>query len=330
MAKKKWVLPGGEAERARLLAEQAASLAEYAAKALVAAGQLRIKTEPVGELSLRGEDRDALCGLPTLPAKVRKKLAKAAADLTVADVAEATMAVAEAFPGAGSNQQTVLLRLAGTLMACLQQALVAPDRRAVTPKSKATGLVYTIKITLAGTKPPVWRRIVVEDCTLGELHAHIQAAMGWTNSHLHHFRLGERLYGDPDLMADSFGEFDYENSTAVRLSDLVPKSGKKPKLIYEYDFGDSWDHQLVVESVGPPEAGAKYPACVDGKRSCPPEDVGGVWGYADFLDAIRDPDHEQHEDMLEWVGGRFDADEFDPAAATRRMRRGRPDRRRVV
>jgi hypothetical protein len=130
-------------------------------------------------------------------------------------------------------------------------------------------------------------------------------------------------------MAVNFEELGYEDSTTIRLSDLVPKSGRKFKFVYEYDFGDSWDHELVVEKVGPPDSGAKYPVCVDGKRACPPEDVGGVWGYADFLVAIVNPDHEQHEDMLEWVGGRFDPNEFDPATATRRMRRGLPDWRRM-
>lgn len=332
MAKRRWIKPGGaasETDTARLLADQAAALAEYAAQSLVVADQLRIKTKPVAELPLRDEDRDALVAMPTLKAKVRKQLAKRGTDLTVADVAGVTMAVAEAFPDAGPKQQIVLLRLAGTLMATLQQALVVPNDRAVTPKAKPTALAYRIKITLAGTRPPVWRQIVVTDCTLDELHEHVQTAMGWTNSHLHHFRVGEQFYGDPDLMADNYEEFGYEDSTATRLSDLVPKTRKAFKFIYEYDFGDSWDHQLMVEAVGPPEAGTKYPACLDGNGACPPEDVGGVWGYTDFVAAVRNPDHEQHEELLDWVGGAFDPDEFDPTTATKRMRKGLPDWRRT-
>src|SRR5207237_1559142 len=156
------------------------------------------------------------------------------------------------------------------------------------------------KITLRGTRPPIWRRIRVADCTLDRLHEHVQAAMGWTNSHLHHFRVGEQLYGDPDLMAENFKDVGDEDSTATRLSDLVPAGGKKFKFAYEYDFGDSWEHELVVEEVGPPGDASEYPACLDGKVACPPEDVGGVWGYADFLAAVRDPDHERHEELLEW------------------------------
>lgn len=192
-------------------------------------------------------------------------------------------------------------------------------------QAKETGSVYQLKITLLDSRPPVWRRILTHDCTLDKLHEHIQTAMGWTNSHLHHFRVGKTLYGDPELMADNFVELGYEDSTATKLSDIVPAGGKKFRFAYEYDFGDSWDHEVVVEKRVPAEAGVKYPVCVDGKRACPPEDVGGVWGYADFLDALGNPDHEQHEDMLEWVGGRFDPDDFDPATATRLMRRGLPD-----
>ena len=192
-------------------------------------------------------------------------------------------------------------------------------------EAEVVGSVYQLKITLLDSQPPIWRRIVTHDCTLDKLHEYIQTAMGWTNSHLHHFRLGKTLYGDPELMADNFEELGYEDSTVTKLSDIVPEGGKKFRFAYEYDFGDSWDHEVVVEKRVPAETGLKYPVCVDGKRACPPEDVGGVWGYADFLDDIKDSDHEQHEDTLEWIGGRFDPDEFDPATATRRMRRGLPD-----
>lgn len=196
-------------------------------------------------------------------------------------------------------------------------------------QAEEVGSVYQLKITLLDSRPSVWRCILTHDCTLDKLHEHVQTAMGWTNSHLHHFRVGKKLYGDPELMADNFVELGYEDSTATKLSDIVPAGGRTFRFAYEYDFGDSWNHEIVVEKRVPAEAGVKYPVCVDGKRACPPEDVGGVWGYADFLVAIGNPDHEQHEDMLEWVGGRFDPDEFDPATATRRMRRGLPDWRRM-
>ncbi len=205
----------------------------------------------------------------------------------------------------------------------LRHVLYSAERAVA--QAEEVGSVYQLKVTLLDSRPPIWRRILTHDCTLDKLHEHIQTAMGWTNSHLHHFRIGKTLYGDPELMADNFEELGYEDSTATKLSDIVPAGGKKFRFAYEYDFGDSWDHEVVVEKRVSAEAGVKYPVCVDGKRACPPEDVGGVWGYADFLEAIVNPDHEQHEDMLEWIGVRFDPDEFDPATATRWMRRGLPD-----
>jgi Plasmid pRiA4b ORF-3-like protein len=188
--------------------------------------------------------------------------------------------------------------------------------------------IYQLKLTLLDTRPPIWRRIQVKDCTLDKLHEHIQTAMGWTNSHLHHFRVGQQLYGDPLLTAENFEDMDYKDSATTKISAILPKSGRRFRFEYEYDFGDSWQHEVLVEGCLPTEAGKKYPLCVGGARACPPEDVGGVWGYADFVEAIQDPDNEQHEEMLEWVGGSFDPADFDAATATRRMKKGLPDWRR--
>jgi hypothetical protein len=179
--------------------------------------------------------------------------------------------------------------------------------------------IFQFKITLKDSQPPVWRRIQVKDCTLDKLHDHIQTAMGWTNSHLHHFKLGKQFYGDPDLMQENFDEFGYEDSTITKLSDILPKTGKRFRFAYEYDFGDSWWHDVLFEGCLRAERGKQYPVCVEGERACPPEDVGGVWGYQEFLEAITDPDHERHEELREWIGGRFDPEAFDPAAATWEM-----------
>jgi hypothetical protein len=185
--------------------------------------------------------------------------------------------------------------------------------------------VYQFKITLKDSHPPIWRRIQVKDCTLDKLHEHIQTAMGWTNSHLHHFRLGQQYYGDPELLQENFEEFGYEDSTRTKLSAILPKSGKRFRFEYEYDFGDSWWHEVVFEGCVRAGRGKRYPVCVEGARACPPEDVGGVWGYTDFVEAIAEPDDERHDEFLVWVGGRFDSEAFDPSSATRRMRRGLPD-----
>ena len=195
------------------------------------------------------------------------------------------------------------------------------------PNSKAaTGKLFQFKITLLGSEPTIWRRIQVKDCTLDKLHEHIQTAMGWTNSHLHQFEIKGKPYGDPELLDDGFECVD---STTTMVNDIVPKSGKRFAFKYEYDFGDGWEHEVLFEGCPPLEKSKKYPVCVEGERACPPEDVGGVWGYQDFLAAIADPKHEQHESFLEWCGGSFSPDKFDPTKATREMKKGRPDWRRM-
>ena len=118
---------------------------------------------------------------------------------------------------------------------------------------------------------------------------------------------------------------EYKDSTITRISDILPRSGKRFRFQYEYDFGDSWHHEVFFEGQVKPEQGKRYPVCLEGERACPPEDVGGVFGYADFVESIQNPDNDEHEELLEWVGGKFDPDAFDPAKATTRMRKGLPD-----
>jgi hypothetical protein len=166
--------------------------------------------------------------------------------------------------------------------------------------------VYQLKVTLKGTKPPIWRRIqVTGDTSLLKLHQILQIAMGWYDSHLHQFIVWGTYYGIPDP------DFPYEikSETRAKLSQVVAQ--EKDKFTYEYDFGDSWEHEIVVEKILQPETGTHYPVCLAGKRACPPEDCGGVWGYADLLEAIRDPEHPEHDEWCEWVGDEFDPNEFD-------------------
>jgi hypothetical protein len=195
------------------------------------------------------------------------------------------------------------------------------------PKADPTTL-FQFKITLLESKPSIWRRIQVKDCTLDKLHEHIQTAMGWTNSHLNQFKIGEQLYGDPLLMDENFEEFVYKDSTKTLLSDIVPKNSKQFRFLYEYDFGDSWEHEVLFEGCPMIEADRQYPLCLEGERACPPEDVGGIGGYEAFLETIDDPDHEEHEDMLRWAGGKFDPKTFDANAATKAMMKGLPDWRK--
>jgi hypothetical protein len=114
-------------------------------------------------------------------------------------------------------------------------------------------------------------------------------------------------YGNPE--DDEFGDLGTLDEAKFKLSQVIYGAGQR--LTYEYDFGDSWDHTLLVEKILPPEEGVRYPLCLKGKRAGPPEDVGGVWGYEDFLEAIRDPHHSEHEQYLTWVGGEFDPEDFN-------------------
>lgn len=190
---------------------------------------------------------------------------------------------------------------------------------------KSTNTLFQFKITLLGTKPPIWRRIQVQDCTLDKLHEHIQMAMGWTNSHLHQFDINGKRYGDPELLDDGFDGFECVDSIKINLSEVLPKTKKRFAFKYEYDFGDDWEHEVLFEGTPPVDPKAKYPVCLEGERACPPEDCGGVWGYGDFLEAIRNPKHEEHENMLEWIGGSFDSEAFDAKQATKQMKKGLPD-----
>jgi hypothetical protein len=168
--------------------------------------------------------------------------------------------------------------------------------------------VYQLKVSLNNARPPIWRRILVpETITLYDLHEIIQIAMGWTDSHLHGFTIGEQNYGDPKN--DEFGGLGIKNEIHFRLKQLGLH--EKASFSYEYDFGDSWEHTLLIEKILPAEKGVYYPVCLAGKRACPPEDVGGVWGYVDFLQIISDPKHKDHDEFLEWIDGDFDPEEFD-------------------
>jgi len=188
----------------------------------------------------------------------------------------------------------------------------------------ASERVYQFKLTLKDSRPPIWRRIQVKDCTLDKLHERIQTAMGWTNSHLHHFKIGEQLYGDPLLLDENFDEFGYEDSTSTRISHILPRTGKRFRFEYEYDFGDSWWHDILFEDSVRAKPGDRYPVCVEGERACPPEDVGGIPGYEEYQEAMADPEHECHEEYLDWRGP-FDPEAFDATKATRRMWRGLPN-----
>ncbi len=169
--------------------------------------------------------------------------------------------------------------------------------------------VFQLKVTIKGIRPPIWRRLQVPgEATLADLHDILQTAFGWENAHLHQFVIGGAFFGVSDPMG---GMWDEEMTDERRTSLRDAVGVRLKKFVYEYDFGDDWIHDIVVEKVLAPEAGVAYPRCLAGKRAGPPEDCGGPWGYAALLEAVGDPDHPEHAEMLEWLGEEPDPEAFN-------------------
>jgi hypothetical protein len=167
--------------------------------------------------------------------------------------------------------------------------------------------IYQIKITLQDIQPPIWRRVLVSGAmTPADLHHVIQVVFGWWNYHLHEFIVGDVHYGMADL-DDDFMQTSDENQ--VQLHQIIPGAGFV--FHYAYDFGDDWQHEVLVEELLPPDPAQQLPLCLGGERSRPPEDVGGIWGFADFLEAMADPENPEHDEYVEWIGGQFDPEAFD-------------------
>lgn len=172
-----------------------------------------------------------------------------------------------------------------------------------------------LRIDLEWLDPPIWRRLLVPArIDLGRLHDVFQVAMGWTDSHLHAFTIGQARYG-MHFDESPEGELDEKKFT------LGGAIGRQRRLRYEYDFGDDWQHQVVVEDTHTIPFALNFAVCLDGQRSCPPEDCGGVPGYASLLEAISDPAHEEFDDYIEWVGKDFDPEEFSLATTNAALQR---------
>ena len=188
--------------------------------------------------------------------------------------------------------------------------------------NKAEASIYHLKLVLRGTEPPVWRRLQVPgNANLGWLHAVIQVAVGWTNSHLHRFKVGGAFYSDPRQdSAEAEGGPAGLDESRVTLQQLAPRV--KNTLVYEYDFGDSWEHRITVEKILPPAPTAATVAqCLAGARACPPEDCGGVGGYDNLLKIIKNPKHAEHASIMEWLGAGFDPEAYDADEANTYLRK---------
>ena len=187
--------------------------------------------------------------------------------------------------------------------------------------------VYQFKITLRDIKPPIWRRIQVpETYTFWDLHVAIQDAMGWSDYHLHEFEIADP---STDLMVNiGIPDEDFDREILPgwkqKIADYFSMGNRLAE--YIYDFGDNWEHIIKLEKILPRDKNVDYPKCIAGKRACPPEDCGGIWGYENFLEIINDPDNEEYEDMIEWVGGEFDPEHFD----VKEVSFDDPDKRRKI
>jgi hypothetical protein len=177
----------------------------------------------------------------------------------------------------------------------------SPDR------GRGAGVVVQVKIKLRGvSKPPVWRRLRVRaDTTLDQLHGTIMAAFGWADYHMHAFESGPERFGLPDP------ELGFIDERQVSLGELIGDVGDR--LTYSYDFGDNWEHEILVEELLDADPAVRYPVLVDAKGACPPEDCGGPWGYAELKEILADASHDRHQEMLDWLG-LDDGSTFDPGA----------------
>ena len=184
---------------------------------------------------------------------------------------------------------------------------------------------YQFKVSLRGVFPAIWRQFQVwEDTTLAQLHRILQIVMGWENYHLYEFRIGGRIYGDPDL-DDERAIVDVKKT---RICNVLPGVGAEFE--YEYDFGDGWQHDLLLESVMQSGPDTLCPRCIAGRRRCPPEDVGGSGGYLEYLEALADPAHEEHQNRMEWRGP-FDPEVFSIEGVNREFeKKFRPVRKKAV
>ncbi|KAF5430142.1 pRiA4b ORF-3-like protein [Candidatus Methanophagaceae archaeon] len=179
-----------------------------------------------------------------------------------------------------------------------------------TQMKKKYNHVYQFKITLGGSTPPIWRRIQVpETYSFWDLHVAIQDAMGWSGNHLHEFEVVNPSTGLKQTIGTPNDDAGI-NALLDRRQKIADYFSMTNELAYYvYDFGDAWEHEILLEKILPRVKGVKYPICLKGRRACPPEDCGGIWGYEELLEIIKDPEHGEHEEMLELLGG----DNFDPA-----------------
>ncbi len=186
--------------------------------------------------------------------------------------------------------------------------------------------IVQIRISLRDIEPPVWRRVQVPvDFSLRHLHDVIQAVMDWLDYHLHQFEIGDKLYGQPEIFGDDHAGPKLYSDRNTRLAQLIERGVER--FTYTYDFGDDWRHDIEFERTLEAQAGIEYPILVAGERQCPPDDCGGPPGFAEFVDALSDPAHPAHEELMDWYGEPFDPEDMNLVAVEAMLSRIRGRRR---
>jgi hypothetical protein len=278
--------------------------------------------EPLG-LRLSEAQRRTILQYAELPPHLAKGLPSQGAEetatqFTLDELDELLDLVEIAAHRAKGNEKQKVLRIVQKVAGLLGSQIL-PSRLPRHRTFQKTPTIFQIKMALKGIDPPIWRRMHTPDCTLEELHEIIQVTMGWEFAHRYRFTIGGVDYADPAMTSDE----GVADACGTRLSAVLPTENRRPRFSYEYDFGDEWIHQLIVEERFLPKEGGTYPLCVGGQRACPPEDCGGPWAYSDFVEALRNPDHRRHDELLEWVVGEFDPERFDQEAVNNELRRMR-------
>ena len=175
-----------------------------------------------------------------------------------------------------------------------------------------------LRVALKGSRPPIWRRFQISPrWSLADLHDVVQAVMGWEDSHLHAFSKGRRRFSIPNPWLDDWGEPDLD-SRKYRIGQLLRR--EKDWIDYTYDFGDCWRHRITLQKILPLDRKVRLPVCISGRRRCPPEDSGGLWGYYRNLRIMEHPAHDEYEDTWSWMGRDFDPTQFSVEEVNAKLR----------
>jgi hypothetical protein len=284
------------------------------------------------DIELTPAERSVLRGLGRLPKRFDDQLKRRSAQpqvvtTQVEHLIRFCRKLARRISERGANASLAERNLLAKLVARLDQAWLKLRGPQIDPAVQAAHAakieksIFQIKISLKNVEPTVWRRILVPDCTLARLHEIIQVVMGWYNEHLYCFAIDGDEYGPPDLS-------DADDDERVKLSEIFPAGKRKFRFEYIYDMGDSWEHEIVIEKILDPEEGQAYPACIEGEQACPPEDVGGPWGFMEFVEALQHPERADHPFLQDDGYDDFDPEAFDLAAVNQKLKRFRPKKKR--